>query len=1043
MTTGPATLTWSFGNATSAVQFTVQFNTATSMWTVNMQRGSMDLNALWWSNEDSIKNGQITLAGKDNSLNMNGTNIIWDGYDKLSDTGIQQDGWYLTEGTIRTFAITAETGSAVFNPYTFNTLGVRATSINGGSDGIKAVGRLPVINYAPTAVNDSGAATEAGGVNNGSGGSNATGNVLTNDAAGAITGSPVVDTKTVTSVRTGANEGSGTAGTVGSELQGQYGKLTLNANGTYSYCIDNNNLTVQALTAGSTLNESFNYTMVDNIGQSDSAVLAITITGANDNATITVNGTPDTAVSEAGGLANGSPGDSSASGDLDLSDVDGGEALFQTPLSLAGTYGDFTFNASSGGWGYTLNDADSDTQALTAGQTTTDSLLVTSFDGTASQVITVNITGANDSPAAVADQWTLSDTALPAGIITPNWFLWNDTDAESQGTLYVTDVTGLSGTGLTAIYDSANQNRLIGFTGTPTTPAGGASQTDYTLGYSLHDGQGGSALGTVNLRVQATTASANTITIDQTGNDYSYIDLQDGADFITGANDTVAGSAGIDYIVGGQAADSIFGEGGNDTIDGGAGIDTLSGGDDDDTFNVVNATDSASDTIDGGSGTQDKIVISTGTAFSLGTDAQVVNVEIIEATGTSGVSAANQTENLTILGSATSNAALTGGSGDDTITKTVSSATTGGTSFGGFGNDTITWTVATGVSLNNASNWLRGGAGNDTITINLNGGAFTNMAIAGNSSTTATQAAYNSFNPANTFTDDDTVILNGSLGSTVTNSRAALNSGNDIFISNLTAGTIAVHGGAGNDTLIGGAGADNSALQGMIGTAGLVGGDGDDMLVGRDGADILDGDGGNDTLDADIDTVDYSQDGGTGAVIVNLATGTATDSWGSTDSLKSIENVIGTSLADTITGSAVANVLSGGIGDDNILGEAGNDTLVGGMGADNLTGGIGINVFLYNATNEGNDLITDFASGSDKLSFSSSAFGSITSATLDSNFFIRADSIAQNDVTPQFIFNTATRALIYDANGTNPAGQITLLTVQSGASIVANDLVFI
>jgi Ca2+-binding RTX toxin-like protein len=484
--------------------------------------------------------------------------------------------------------------------------------------------------------------------------------------------------------------------------------------------------------------------------------------------------------------------------------------------------------------------------------------------------------------------------------------------------------------------------------------------------------------------------------------------------------------------VGGQGADSILGEGGNDTIDGGAGIDILSGGGGDDRFNVVIAADSVSDTIDGGSGTQDRIVISTGTAFSLGTDAQVVNVEIIEATGSSGVNAANQTENLTILGSATSNLELRGGSGNDTITKTVSNSTTGGTAFGGFGNDTITWTVNSSVSLNNYSNWVRGGADNDTIIINLSGGGFTNMGIAGNSSATPTQADYNSFNPLNTFTDDDTVILNGSVGLT-TNSRVSLNSGNDTFISNLTSGAIAVHGGAGNDLLIGGAGADNAALIGMASKAGLVGGDGDDTLVGRGGVDILDGDGGNSTADADIDTVDYSQDGGTGAVTVNLTTGTATDSWGTTDTLRSIENVIGTALADTITGSDAANALSGGNGDD---------ILVGGKGADNLSGGIGINVFRYNAIDEGNDFITDFASGTDKLSFSTSAFGGITSATLNSNFFISPDSFAQNDTTPQFIFNTASRSLIYDANGTNPDGQSTLLTVQVGASILANDLVF-
>ncbi|MFM8524286.1 MAG: beta strand repeat-containing protein, partial [Cyanobacteriota bacterium] len=813
-------------------------------------------------------------------------------------------------------------------------------------------------------------------------------------------------------------------------LAGTYGDFTFNAStGAWGYTLNDADADTQALTAGQSTTDSLVVTSGDG---ATSQAITVNISGSNDNATITVNGTPDTAVAAAGDGSNGTPADPFASGDLDVSDVDSGEAIFQTPISLAGTYGDFTFNASTGVWGYTLNEADADTQALTAGQTTTDSLLVTSLDGTASQLITVDITGANDSPVAGSDQWTLSDTALPAGVITASWFLWNDSDAETQADLYVTNVTGLSGTGLTALYDSANQNRFIGFTGTPTTPAGAATETDYSLGYTLNDGQGGTSSGTVNLRVQATSTAANSITVTQVGNDYSYIDLQDGDDSITGADDAISGSAGIDYFVGGQGADSIAGEGGNDTIDGGAGVDTLSGGDDDDTFKVVNATDSAADTIDGGNGSQDKIVISTGTAFSLGTDAQVVNVEIIEAIGTSGVSAANQTENLTILGSATSDAALTGGSGSDTITKLVSSPSTRGTAFGGFGNDTITWTVAAGVTPNANSNWLRGGAGNDTITLNMNGGNLTGMVIAGNAGTTATQAGYNSFNPADTFTDDDTVILNGSVGTSV-NGRVHLNSGNDVFISNLTAGTIAVHGGAGNDVLIGGAGADNSALQGMAGTAGLVGGDGNDTLVGRAGADTLDGDGGNNTLDEDIDTVDYSQDGGAGAVIVNLATGTATDSWGDTDSLKSIENVIGTALADMIIGSDAANVMSGGNGDD---------TLVGGKGADNLTGGAGINVFRYQAIDEGNDLITDFASGTDKLSFASLAFGNITSATLDSNFFISADNVAQNGTTPQFIFNTTSGALIFDSNGSSADGQTTILTVQSGASIVANDLVF-
>ncbi|MGE0414689.1 MAG: Calx-beta domain-containing protein, partial [Verrucomicrobiales bacterium] len=132
-------------------------------------------------------------------------------------------------------------------------------------------------NDAPVGVNDTGTAVEAGGTANGTPGSNASGNVLTNDTD--------VDTAaaslTVTAVRTGATEGAGTAGTLGSALAGTYGSLTLNANGTYSYAIDNSNATVQALAVGQTLTDSFNYTLSDG-SLTDTAVLVITIQGRND-----------------------------------------------------------------------------------------------------------------------------------------------------------------------------------------------------------------------------------------------------------------------------------------------------------------------------------------------------------------------------------------------------------------------------------------------------------------------------------------------------------------------------------------------------------------------------------------------------------------------------------------------------------------------------------------------------------------------------------------------------------------------------------------
>src|SRR5439155_158721 len=117
--------------------------------------------------------------------------------------------------------------------------------------------------------------------------------------------------------------------------------------------------------------------------------------------TITASASEDTAVTEAGGLANASAGDPSASGQLTVHDVDTGENHFATPASLAGDYGTFTFNTATGAWTYTLDQAKAD--PLTAGQHVSDTLTVTSSDGTATQDIVVNITGSNDAPVLDLD----------------------------------------------------------------------------------------------------------------------------------------------------------------------------------------------------------------------------------------------------------------------------------------------------------------------------------------------------------------------------------------------------------------------------------------------------------------------------------------------------------------------------------------------------------------------------------------------------------------------------------------------------------------
>ena len=150
------TYTWEYGDTTQALWFTASYNTVTNQWTVDMKKGSMDLNALWWSNGDSNADGTIKLLSKDNSLNMNGTGIVWDGYDKISDTGLtgtEHNGSnLLTAGNTYTYSYSRDQGVEIESLLAQGvvTLGVRATSVN-GTDGIKAVdGQFVFVPYDTT-----------------------------------------------------------------------------------------------------------------------------------------------------------------------------------------------------------------------------------------------------------------------------------------------------------------------------------------------------------------------------------------------------------------------------------------------------------------------------------------------------------------------------------------------------------------------------------------------------------------------------------------------------------------------------------------------------------------------------------------------------------------------------------------------------------------------------------------------------------------------------------------------------------------------------
>ena len=130
-----------------------------------------------------------------------------------------------------------------------------------------AVLGVTITDTAPAAVNDTNSLFEDT--------ASVRGNVLTNDTTGADT--PV----TVTTAN-----GSG-----------QYGQLTMNNDGTYSYALNTGNAAVKALNDGQKLTDTFTYTVKDSDGDSSTATLTITINGkdgsnyeAGTNGEDTING---------------------------------------------------------------------------------------------------------------------------------------------------------------------------------------------------------------------------------------------------------------------------------------------------------------------------------------------------------------------------------------------------------------------------------------------------------------------------------------------------------------------------------------------------------------------------------------------------------------------------------------------------------------------------------------------------------------------------------------------------------------------------------
>lgn len=351
-------------------------------------------------------NANIDLTGLSLSVTGAFVPVIGQTFTIINNTGA---------GTMSgTFAGLAEGGTIV----NFLGSGLNATITYVGGTGNDVVLTTVSGNLAPVGVDDTGIATEAGGTLNGMSGTDATGNVTANDIDS--------DILVVTAIRTGAVEGAGTTGAVGSALGGQYGSLTLNANGTYSYVVNEGNAAVEALAIGESLTDRFNYTISDG-SLTDIAVLSITVNGANDapvassdtgNATAATNGSGDV-------LGNDNDLDLGA-GALSVTSirtggVEGAGLAGTVGTPLAGLYGSLTLNAD-GSYTYAVNGAHPAVAALSGAATLTDRFNYTVSDGDLSDEAILSI--------------RISALPLPPGLYT------TEVSLDGTGNLLITDILG-------------------------------------------------------------------------------------------------------------------------------------------------------------------------------------------------------------------------------------------------------------------------------------------------------------------------------------------------------------------------------------------------------------------------------------------------------------------------------------------------------------------------------------------------------------------------------------------------------------------------
>lgn len=225
-------------------------------------------------------------------------------------------------------------------------------------------------------------------------------------------------------------------------LTGKYGTISIDKDGNYTYTFNNGQ--AQHLGAGEMAAEHFNVVAVDTYGAQTTTPsdLQIQIQGTNDAPVIT-SPTPVLNLTE---LASGQ---AEITGTITFNDADkkadgtfydthtfsvrpAGAAEAENGAAAEGKYGTLTID-EHGNYKYTLT-----SDALGVGERGTETFTVTVDDGrggTATQTITVNLTGTNDAPV-ITESHTYNGTT--------GSFIFTDADVKADGSFYDTHSFAIS-----------------------------------------------------------------------------------------------------------------------------------------------------------------------------------------------------------------------------------------------------------------------------------------------------------------------------------------------------------------------------------------------------------------------------------------------------------------------------------------------------------------------------------------------------------------------------------------------------------------------